>query len=87
MAILGNLHEHNRQYLKVLVSALENRFGTGRQAELSPVKLKTRVKRRDETLLELSSDIQRLSKLAYADATSELNNIVYMLIIDTLVDI
>ena len=75
LAVLGNLPEHNRRNLKSLVSALDNRFGTSHQTELSRVKFKTRVKQRDETLADLSSDIERLSKLAYPDASSELQDV------------
>ncbi len=49
------------------MSALDNQFGTSYQTKLSQGKFKTRVKERDETLTELSSDIERLSKLASSE--------------------
>ena len=57
------------------MSALDNQFGTSYQTKLSQGKFKTRVKERDETLTELSSDIERLSKLAYPNASSELQDV------------
>ena len=39
------------------------------------MKFKTRVKQRDETLPELSGDIERLSSMAYPDASSDLQDV------------
>ena len=67
LAVLGNLAPENRQNLEVLVSALGNRFGSSHQTDLSRVRFKNRVKQRDESLPEMSEDIERLSRLAYPD--------------------
>ncbi|CAB4034070.1 Hypothetical predicted protein [Paramuricea clavata] len=54
-----------------LLAALESRFGNKRQSELHRMKLRNRVRRRDETLPELAEDIERLTRLAYPEAPIE----------------
>ena len=51
-----------------LLAALEARFGSGHQAELNRMKLKNRVRKRDEELTELAEDVEKLIRLAYPDA-------------------
>lgn len=75
LAVLGNLAPENRQNLEVLVSALGNRFGSSHQTDLSRVRFKNRVKQRDESLPEMSEDIERLSRLAYPDAPPTLRDV------------
>ena len=60
------------QRLPALVTALENRFGTAHQAELHRMKMRSRIRRREETLPELMEDIERLVMLAYPDAAPEM---------------
>ena len=48
-----------------LLAALEARFGSGHQAELNRMKLKNRVRKREEGLTELAEDVEKLIRLAY----------------------
>ena len=67
--VLSNLPTESRAHFPSLVAALECRFGNRRQAELHRMKLRSRVRRRDESLPELAEDVERLARLAYPDAT------------------
>lgn len=67
--VLSNLPTESRAHFPSLVAALESRFGNRRQAELHRMKLRSRVRRRDESLPELAEDVERLARLAYPDAT------------------
>ena len=51
-----------------LTVALEARFGNGHQAELHRMKLKNRVRKREESLTELAEDVEKLLRLAYPGA-------------------
>ena len=68
LTVLSNLPAERRGNYQALVTALENRFGTAHQAELHRMKLRNRTRGREETLAELMEDIERLARLAYADA-------------------
>lgn len=72
--VLSNLSQENRQDFNTLAKALENRFGATHQSELARAKFKTRVKKREESLPELASDLERLVKLAYPGAEAELQD-------------
>ena len=48
LTVLSNLPSESRIYYPSLIAALENRFGNKRQTELHRMKLRNRVKRRDE---------------------------------------
>ena len=50
-----------------LLAALEARFGNSHQAELNRMKLKNRVRKREEGLTELA-DVEKLIRLAYPEA-------------------
>ena len=60
LTILTNLLPKQHNEYKSLLSALDNCFGTAHQTELNQVKLRSRT-RREESLLELAEDIERLS--------------------------
>lgn len=51
-----------------ILAALEARFGSGHQAELNRMKLKNRVRKREEGLTELVEDVEKLIRLAYPEA-------------------
>ena len=51
-----------------LLAALEARFGNSHQAELHRMKLKNRVRKREEGLTELAEDVEKLIRLAYPEA-------------------
>ena len=64
MGVLSNLTPEQHLDYKALSTALDIRFGSAHQVELSRVQLRSRV-RRDETLPELAKNIERLTRLAY----------------------
>ena len=51
-----------------LATALKNRFGNNHQAELNRAHLRSRTKKRDESLPELAEDVGRLTRLAYPES-------------------
>ena len=51
-----------------LVAALDKRFGSAQQTELNCVKLRCRMRKREESLQELAEDVERLVQLAYPGA-------------------
>ena len=71
LTVLSNLPSESRVHYPSLLAALESRFGNKRQSELHRMKLRNRVRRRDETLPELAEDIKRLARLAYPEAPIE----------------
>ncbi len=68
LTVLLNLSPERHHEYKDLVAALQKRFGSAHQAELHRMKLKSRSRRREESLPELLEDIERLARLAYPDA-------------------
>ncbi len=62
LAVLGNVPEASLYDYAALVTALEARFGSAHQAELS------RSRRREEGLPQLAEEIERLTRLAYPEA-------------------
>ena len=66
--VLTNLHPTQRRSYEALTSALDSRFGMTHQTELNRSRLKTRSRRREETLAELAEDVERLARLAYPEA-------------------
>ena len=71
LTVLSNLPSESRVHYPSLLAALESRFGNKRESELHRMKLRNRVRRRDETLPELAEDIERLARLAYPEAPIE----------------
>ena len=69
LTVLSNLPQEQRYDYAALVGALEARFGTAHQAELNRMRLKNRVRRREEGLPELAEDVERLARLAYPGAS------------------
>ena len=72
LTVLTNLPEEQRSDYGALNAALENRFGNTRQVELNRTCLRSRMKRREESLPELAEDIEQLIRLAYPDAAEEI---------------
>ena len=72
--VLGCMDSTKRHSLCSLVTALETRFGTTGQRELSHVKLRSRRRRKDEPLPELADDVERLSRLMYRDVPARLQD-------------
>lgn len=71
MAVLNSLSRTNLYDYNALVSALDTRFGTAHQTELYRATLKTRIRGREESLPALAEDVERLTRLAYPDATAQ----------------
>ena len=68
LTVLTNLPEEQRGDFTALATALKNRFGNNHQAELNRAHLRSRTKKRDESLPELAEDVERLTRLAYPEA-------------------
>ena len=75
LSLLGNLPSDTRQDYKELVAALDSRFGSAHQQELHGSKFKSRLRRRDESLRELTEDLERLARLAYPSAPEEMKDL------------
>ena len=58
-----------------LVAALSSHFGIMHQSDLARAKLKTRIKRREESLPELAESMETLTMKACPDALTELQDI------------
>ena len=70
LTVLSNLPAGQLYNFQSLVSALDTRFGSAHQAELYRMRLKNRARSREESLPELAEDIERLTRLAYPNATA-----------------
>ena len=68
LTVLTNLPEEQRGDFTALITALKNRFGNNHQAELNRAHLRSRTKKRDESLPELAEDVEQLTRLAYPEA-------------------
>ena len=87
LTVLSNLPPESRKNFQSLLTALESRFGNKRQSELHRMKLRNRIRRRDETLPEVAEDIERLARLAYPDAPVDvLETLTKDQFIDALID-
>ena len=71
LTVLTNISEDHRGDYDVLIAALDKRFGSAHRAELNRVKLRGRVRKREETLPELAEEVEHLARLAYLDAAVE----------------
>ena len=72
LTVLTNISSDNRGDYNVLVTALDQRFGIAHRAELNRVKLRGRVRKREETLSELAEEVEHLARLAYPNAAAEM---------------
>ena len=73
--ILSNTSGNERGDYAKLVAALSSRFGITHQSDLARAKLKTRIKRREESLAELAENVETLTRKAYPDALAELQDV------------
>ena len=69
--VLGDLNQEQRTHFTALNSALAARFEPVQQSELYRAKIKSRVRRRAEPIVELAQDIRKLIRLAYPSATAD----------------
>ena len=65
LTVLSNIPADKIYNYDDLVSALEARFGNAHQSELHKIKLRCRIKHKEESLIELAEDIEYLTRLAY----------------------
>ena len=72
LTVLTNISPDHKGEYATLVAALNKRFGSAHQADLNKAKLKGRLKKRDESLPELAEDVERLTCLAYPDASPDM---------------
>ena len=70
----SNISVNKRSDYAELVTALTSRFGITHQSDLARAKLKTRVKKREESLPELAESVESLTRKAYPDASTELKD-------------
>ena len=61
MGVLSNLTPEQRLDYKALSTALDIRFGEAHQAELNCAHLRSRARRRDESLPELAESMERVT--------------------------
>ena len=69
--VLTNLPPEKRHDYAALTTVLDSRFGATHQTELNRMRLKSRTRRRDETLAELA-DVECLTCLPYPGATEDM---------------
>ena len=72
MGVLSSLKPESRHDYQALMGALDIRFGVAHQKDLSRAKLKARMRQRGENLPELAEDIERLTRLSYPDAMTDM---------------
>ncbi len=65
----------DREDYAKLVMALTSRFGITHQSDLARAKLKTRIKKREESLPELAESVECLTRKANPDASNDLQDI------------
>ncbi|MES9970274.1 MAG: hypothetical protein ABW092_09585 [Candidatus Thiodiazotropha sp.] len=69
--VLGDLNQAQRTDFTALTSALAARFEPVQQSELYRAKIKSRIRRKGEPIVELAQDIRKLIRLAYPSATAD----------------
>ena len=74
--VLTNLPPEGCRTYTALVAGLDKRFGTAHQTELNRMKLRSRVRKLDESLQELAGDVEHLTRLAYPDATDDMLDVI-----------
>ena len=69
--VLSDLSQEQGTNFNSLVSALAARFEPVQQSELYRAKIKSRIRRKGEPIVELAQDIRKLIRLAYPSATTQ----------------
>lgn len=72
--VLSDLRPEQRKDYNQLVSALTARFEPTNQTELYRAQIKSRLRKKSESVQELATDIKRLVRRAYSQATNELRD-------------
>ena len=70
LTVLTNLPKEQHGDFTALATALKNLFRNNRQAELNRAQLHSRTKK-DESLPELTEDVERLTRLAYPESSGD----------------
>ena len=74
--VLSDLSQEQRTNFNSLVSALAARFEPVQQSELYRAKIKSRIRRKGEPIVELAQDIRKLIRLAYPSKNMLENDII-----------
>lgn len=69
--VLGDLSQTQRTDFESLTSALAARFEPVQQSELYRAKIKSRLRRKGEPIVELAQDVRKLIRLAYPSANAD----------------
>ncbi|GFU18421.1 retrovirus-related Pol polyprotein from transposon 412 [Nephila pilipes] len=72
--VLRTVPEEEQLNFEALTKALELRFGEKCLKDFSRLQLKSRQQRQSETLQDLTTDVERLSHLAFADCPADVRN-------------
>ena len=72
LTVLTNISADYRGDYDLLIAALDKRLGSAHQAELNRDKLRGRVRKREETLLELAEEVEHWVRLVYPDAAAQM---------------
>ena len=72
--VLSDLDPSSQRCLPALVNALKRRFCSGDKEELNRTLLKNRVREKGESLPELAQNLRRLTKFAYPEAPSTIQD-------------
>ena len=83
---MANLSAEDRMDFPKLVAALENRFGAKHQQQQSRVLLNTMKSRKSEPLQELVENIERRVRLAYPEATGDVQEALTLHHLTTAID-
>ena len=86
LSMLANLSAEDRMDFPKLVAALENRFGAKHQQQQSRVLLNTTKRKKSEPLQELVENIERRVRLAYPEATGDVQETLTLRHLTTAVD-
>ena len=86
LSMLANLSAEDRMDFPKLVAALENRFRAKHQQQQSRVLLNTIKRKKSELLQELVEDIKRRVRLAYLEATGDVQEALTLHHLTTAVD-
>ena len=86
LSMLANLSAEDRMGFPKLVAVLENRFGAKHQQQQSRVLLNTMKRKKSEPLQELVENIERRVRLAYPEATGDVQEALTMHHLTTAVD-
>ncbi|KAK3735799.1 hypothetical protein QZH41_007419 [Actinostola sp. cb2023] len=70
--VLGDLTVSQRKDFTALTTALSMRFGTENRTEIYRASLRTRTRRKDESLPQLAQAIRRLTRCAYPQAPADM---------------